>query len=60
MSQVLVVTEQVYRNRTYTQFIPPIAITADQLVDVLNSCAEPGTEWKEYVLIEDSCRDRTK
>ncbi len=60
MSKVLVVTEEVYRNRTYHQFIKPRAITADQLVDVLNSCAEPGTEWKEYMLIEDSCRDKTK
>jgi len=60
MSRVLIVTEEVYRKRTYTQFIPPVSITADQLVDVLNSCAEPGTQWKEYVLSEESCRDRMK
>lgn len=53
MSRVLVVTEEVYRKRTYTQFIPPICITSDQLVEVLNSCAEPGDQWKEYLLVSD-------
>jgi hypothetical protein len=53
MSQVLVITEEVYRKRTYRDETQRMYITSDNLVDVLNSCAKEGSEREEYVLVQD-------
>jgi hypothetical protein len=49
MSQVRVWTEACYMKRGYLDETPRLFITADKLVEVLNSCREDGPD-REYVL----------
>ena len=52
MSQVFVQTEEVYRKRGFFDETERHFITADELVDVLNSAKEDGPD-RFYVLAEE-------
>jgi hypothetical protein len=53
MAQIVVIPEAIYRKRGFRDETERQCITADQLVNVLNSASEAGSERREYILLSE-------